>query len=543
LLRAQATQSARARRAKAAGLLALLLLSVVPGSAFAQAAEELFADGNRLFKDDLYWAALLRYDQAREAGMNTALLYYNMGVAHYKAGQHVRAREALKKASGSYSLEMRSYYNLGLNAWALGESDEALEWFRKARDQGRNRQIRSLAAKAVNTIELAEAEESVAEMIAEAELKEKEATNFRFRARLGGGYDTNVFRSPSEPYIDQSAPGNPLVTPIVQSGFYIPVSLRATYSINSFEHESFFGSYRFGGRFYSDKELSNGNEYLHELAFGSEYNRTEGTRTRRLHSAFTFAQHDEVYYDRDTGGAREVNNVDIEDRFNYLRYGPEVTFRQSHERLAIGARGIAQLWNYENTEEVPEYDHEYFLLGVNAQYRFTRTSLIRVTADAYKRHFGSRPSFELDGTQPIGNTPVKYDYLEFGVTARQRITRSMWFSLDYIRTEREDRYVGYNNYVRNSYGGEFHWSPGNRFNLEAGGAFLTYDYENAFAYQNPAAGQKTLERIIGTVDARFRWTPTITLVAEYRYGDAESNDARIAYNRSRFAFSFVWEIK
>ena len=33
-------------------------------------AYETFQDGNRLFRDDLYWAALLRYRQAAEAGLN-----------------------------------------------------------------------------------------------------------------------------------------------------------------------------------------------------------------------------------------------------------------------------------------------------------------------------------------------------------------------------------------------------------------------------------------------------------------------------------------
>ena len=516
---------------------------MTPSSAFALAAEELFADGNRLFRDDLYWAALLRYKQAGEAGMDSPLLHYNTGVAHYKAGQHIRARESLKKASRSYSLEPVAHYNLGLNALELDNTEEALDWFRQARAQDRNRKVRSLANKMINTIELAAAEVSVAQMIVEEELKEKEATSFRFRARIGGGYDTNAFRSPADPYIDQSDPNAPLITPVVQDGFFIPVSLNAKYSVNSFEHESFFGSYRYGGRFYQDKELSNANEFLHELAFGSEYKRTEGTRTRRMYSAFAIAQHNEVYYDRDTGGSRTVNAVDIEDRFNYLRFGPEIVFRQSHERLTIGARGIAQLWDYEDTEEVPQYDHEYFLLGANVQYRFTKTSLVRVTVDAYKRHFGERPSFELDGSQPVGNTPVRYDYFEYGATARQRITRSMWFGLDYIRTEREDRHVGYNNYVKNSYGGEFHWRLGNRFDLEASGHFQIYDYENAFAFQNPASGPKTLERIFGTFRATFDMTRQLTLVTEYIYEDSQSNDARIAYNRSRIAISVLWEHK
>ena len=116
------------------------------------------------------------------------------------------------------------------------------------------------------------------------------------------------------------------------------------------------------------------------------------------------------------------------------------------------------MWNYEDTQLVPPYDHEYVLVVFNAQYRFTRTSLLRVTADGWKRNFGQRPSFQLDGTQPLGNPAVKYKYREYGVTARQRITRSMWFGLDYIFTTREDRHLGYNTYTKDSYGFEFHWS-------------------------------------------------------------------------------------
>ena len=140
-----------------------------------------------------------------------------------------------------------------------------------------------------------------------------------------------------------------------------------------------------------------------------------------------------------------------------------------------------------------------------------------------------------------GNPPVEYDYLELGITARQRITRAMWFGVDYIRTHREDGHVGYNNYVKDSYGVEFHWRIGNRFNLEASGIYQIYDYENAFAFQNPVAGRKTLERTIASVIADFRMTRSLTLIAEYRYDDADSNDARIAYDRSRISLTVRWE--
>ena len=43
--------------------------------------------------------------------------------------------------------------------------------------------------------------------------------------------------------------------------------------INSLPFEGFFGAYRLSGRYYQDKELDSGNEFLHEASFGSEYKR------------------------------------------------------------------------------------------------------------------------------------------------------------------------------------------------------------------------------------------------------------------------------
>ena len=135
---------------------------------------------------------------------------------------------------------------------------------------------------------------------------------------------------------------------------------------------------------------------------------------------------------------------------NYVRFGPELALRQSHEQVSFGFRGKAQLWNYETTEAAPEYDHEYFLASTYLQYKFTRTSLVRLTADYYSRRYSDRPSFDLDGEQRIGNPAIRYDYVAATLRARQRILDDMWFGLEVQRSQRTDRYVGYNDYTRDS---------------------------------------------------------------------------------------------
>jgi len=510
-------------------------------TASAMTAQQYFEDGNRLFRDDLYWAALLRYRQAADEGLDSPVLHYNTGVAHYRAMQHIRARESLQRALQDPGLRIAAQYNLGLNAYAAGETEEALRWFRLVRDQEANRKLQSFAVVAISRIRAADEKPDEFE-IRVAERKKKRAfADLEFRARVGFGSDDNVFRTPDQNYIDFSEPVPVPVTPVPQTGTFLPLSLSVKYKINSLPFEGFYGAYRLAGRYYQDKELENGNEYLHEASFGSEYSRMEGSRKREVNSAFKIAQHDEVYYDPDDGGNRTINGVAIDDRMNYLRYGPELSLRQAHERLSVGARFKGQLWNYEETGVVPEYDHEYFLVNFFGQYKFTQTSLFRLTAEYYSRRFGDRPAFDLDGQQRVGSPNIRYDYLSLTLRARQRITRSMWFGWDVERTERTDQYLGYNDYTRDSFRFEFHWTPGDRIDLEVSGIYRLYDYPNAFAFHNPVAGRKTHESADAHFIGTFRMTRSLSLVAEARYRETVSNDIRIQYERYQYMLGVRWQ--
>jgi tetratricopeptide (TPR) repeat protein len=523
----------------AATLAAFLFLAPLQG--YALAASEIFADGNRLFRDDLYWAALLRYRQAYEAGMDTPLLHYNMGVAHYKAGQHIRARTALLKAVQDPGLRIISQYNLGLNAYAAGDVDEALNWFRQARDQEQSKEIRKLAIIAISRLQSEKREEDVLLARVEKRKVEPKFTNFDLNAFVGFGTDDNVFRAPGQDYIDFADPALPLVTPEAVSGAFVPIDVQLKYSINSLRFESFYGAYRVTGRLYQDTELENANEYSHELSFGSSYRRREDNRERRVFSAFTFAQHDETYFDPDDGTAREVGTELIDERMNYTRYGPEFVWVQAYDRFALGLRIKGQLWNYEDPDVVPEYDHEYFLFAAHAQYQFTRTSLLRLSVDKYSRRYGDRPAFDLDGNQPVTNPDLRYDYLTVGLTARQRITRTMWFGFNVELTDRQDRYLGYNDYTRDEFGVDFSWTPSPRFRLELSSYYRNYDYPNAFAFHNPVAGIKTLESLRGNVLAEFRMTPRLSLRAEAELRESVSTDIRIGYDRTWFSLGVTWQ--
>lgn len=525
---------------------ALTALAPVERAA-AMTATQYFDEGNRLFRDDLYWAALLRYRQANDEGLDTAILHYNIGIAHYRAKQHIRARKSLLLALEDPGLRIASQYNLGLNAYAAGDVEEALRWFRLVRDQNTDKKLQKYAVVAISRIRAAmAAADGFENRIAEREEK-REFAQLKLRARVSFGHDSNVFRAPEnedEPgsgYIDYSDPALPLVTPVVKSGAFMPLSLGAKYIVNSMPFEGFYGMYRLNGRYYQDKDLDNANQYLHEAGFGSQYSREEGSRTRDMKSAFKVAQFDGIYYDRDDGSNRFVDDVDIAERVNFLRYGPELSLRQSHEHLSVGARLKGQLWNYEEVTAVPEYDHEYFLVDLHGQYRFSETSLFRVTAKYQSRRFGDRPAFDLDGQQRLGNPNIRYDYLTLGLRGRQRIGDSMWLGFDMERSERSDKHVGYNDYTRDSFHLEFHWRPVDGLKVAASGIYRLYDYPNAFAFHNPVVGRKEQESLDARITASYRMTERLSLVGEAIYRETDSNDLRIQYQRNQFVLGVRWE--
>lgn len=508
---------------------------------------ELFEEGNRLYRDELYWAALLRYEQAGEAGLGIPILHYNTGVAHYRARQYERAREALLLALESPELRLAAQYNLGLTEYAAGDNEAALRWLRLVRDQQQSRKLSAYATEAIARIrveQLGGIEEVVVEQTARVD---DEVANFELDAKAGFGTDTNPYRTPSQSYIDYSQPGTPFVSPSVQSGAYIPFEVGIKYRINAYENEGFFGAYRLAGHTYSDVALNDADEYAHEISVGSEYRARdeERDREREIYSAFSIAQHEEFYFDPDNAIYFEYVDEDgeiqpLEHRMDYVRYGPEINWRQTYSKITFGLGFKGQIWNYYNEEVVPEYDHEYLVLTGFGQYKFTPSSLIRVALKGSRRHFGERPAYNLDGQVLPGNPDLQYDYAELELTARQRITSRMWFGLQYNYSQRTDDFQGYNDYIRDRFGANFSWRIGHRFDFSVRASYLIYDFENAFAYDNLDEPRKTLDITDVEGELSFRLSEHIYIVADANFYDSASNDIRINYDRAQYSLGVRW---
>ena len=121
------------------------------GPAAAQDASALFAEGNSLVRSGVYRTALLRYREAAAAGLDSALLHYNLGVVYYKLGEFDDAAEEFTRAAADPALASLATYNRGLAQRAGGDSTAAEQSFNTVADSADERELRRLAEGAVTT--------------------------------------------------------------------------------------------------------------------------------------------------------------------------------------------------------------------------------------------------------------------------------------------------------------------------------------------------------------------------------------------------------
>lgn len=116
----------------------LLACSAAAGSWAQSAAREdsstLFASGREAFERGDFAAALAAFEAAREAGMDTPAILYDLGVTEYKLGAYVAAERYFRELAARYpAMRELAEYNLGLALTRQDRVPEARDAFERAR--------------------------------------------------------------------------------------------------------------------------------------------------------------------------------------------------------------------------------------------------------------------------------------------------------------------------------------------------------------------------------------------------------------------------
>jgi tetratricopeptide (TPR) repeat protein len=514
-----------------------------PAEATAQTADELLAEGNALVRSGVYRTALLRYREAAAAGLDSPLLHYNLGVVHYELENFRDAADEFARATAEPTLAALATYNQGLALRAAGESQAAVAAFEAAAEGADDRDLRRLAeaAAAAPSAPGPDAATTARRVDRRATKPEARVGEFLLTAAARLGQDDNVYRTPPGPYLDLADAAQPLVTPVVQSASFMPAELHAAYVLgNEAGDTEFLFRYDLDGAFY-DAEFSNANEIDQRFSMGADIVLGERERRRRtVDTEFFVSSHDETNYDPDNGLERDIDGDSISDRFSYRASGVRGDFTHTLGAFTWAFDLRFERDEYERTEPVANFDHDYFYTGVDIDYAVSDVMTLRLGLRGYRTLFDTRPARDATGALLDTNPAQEYSHLGVQLGVRRQLGRAVEIEADYLRLERTDEFVGYYDYTQDVLRVGAAFSPTPRFDIELAAVARTYDYPRAFAFHVAAGGPRDLDELGVMLEAEYRVTRRLTVWAELDSLDVTSTDARAEYARTQTMLGVEW---
>jgi hypothetical protein len=413
-------------------------------------------------------------------------------------------------------------YQLGVLANREGDKRSAERWFKRSLNNADSPKLRLLSVRALEKIGAAQ-------------------PRFESAFAAGLGHDGNAFRTPSEAYIDYSQDPPVLVDPVVQSGSYVPIRIRASYFNPISERSTFIASYRHRGDYYMDEALENADETDHRLRIGMERALGDGKSSSRQFSYLAeIRSHGETNFDRDDGLERFDDGASIADRYDYTGAGVRAELRNRIGRYRYEIDGGYAVRDYEDEPTASSYDlSDYWLHGA-FKIPLARTTRLELVYKHHVRSFDERRARDLDGDGSSANPTLEYQYDQLAVGLRHRISNGFVTELVYSLTNREDQYVGYNNYTKNkiSFGTTLELSD--KFAAEVEIDYRDQQYDNAFAFDNPTQPAKEYQELQLAASALYRFTEQLSLRVVLKQEEIESSDPRGAYDRLRADLSIYW---
>ena len=515
-----------------------LLAQLANADAWANAADTsagatAISEGNHAFRSGDYPAAISSYLASRRLGGESAVVNFNLGVAYYRVGQYAEAEQWLGRAARDSEYSSRARYNLGLVYWARGDTRSAKNEFKAVEQTASSRELRSLSHRAL--AELRRGADSPALRRARS-VGIDEGYSVLTSVKLGT--DDNIYRTPGAPYVDLAQVGQPLVTPVPVSGAFVETGLTAQNVLWGGRHVLLRAAYEYDGHYYTDRQLSNADESSHRLvvtakkALGAQLDRT-------LFLGMYLGRHDEINFDPDTGQQRVVASEDLSNRFKYWNAVAVASYERPLGPVVLGVRAMTELRDYGKVVAVSEYDNRLFLAGASAGIHVMRRTQLKIGYDRYLRKYEDRQALNANGSLNRANPALEYQYDALTLMAQFDLG-SAEIEVGYALTSRDDTFAGYNDYQRGSIRLRGSWQPNRRLRLELSGVSESYDYPNAFAFDTPLGGPKTLDNIEAEISARFAVTRHLQLWAEARYQNIDSSDPRYAFTRVQIPVGVSW---
>lgn len=525
-------------------MLRLAVIAVVLGCSQPTLAQSdavaTMREGNSLLRMDLTRTALLRYREAADAGLDTPLLHYNIGVARYRLGEFDEAVAEFTKAYSDPGLAALAAYNLGLSHRAAGRDEQARLWFERAKSSTATAALRDLTELALRQVDASRA----APQRTVAGPAPVGSGEFRLTLRAGYGSDDNPNRSPTDPYVDLSQTDEPLTQPDPVETSYVPIDLIAEYVLHNEPGDTdFVFGYELDGDYYGEYYAND--EITQRLRIGADIDlEGKANRHRNLSSSLFATHHWQRDFDLEDGVDRVIaDEYELYRRFMYLGAGVDTDF--SHT-LGPWAWGFGLRFEHRDYDEVPivaDFDDNLYVLKIHAAYALNAATTVGVGLQRYRRAFDRLPSRGLDGALLSANPPLEYTYSAAELNFDRAFLGDRFaIEATYRRIDRTDEFAGYEDYVQDAVALRASYRARSKLRLSAGFETRSYEYPNAFAFNNPAAGPRELEDSVADLSAEYRLNRRWSIIASLAFTDVTSTDTRAAYTRTRSALGAIWSL-
>ena len=360
------------------------------------------------------------------------------------------------------------------------------------------------------------------------------------------GYDDNPFLTPDQSYFDQFA--LTIIDPERKTGFYIPARIKGSYQGGG-DNRRFIMDYRLRHHAYLGSDTGNADETNARLSAGIEW---VTARERRRENTFFVTPYvgynKEIYFDRDTGNDQVFTQGNASDRFSYMALGLESGYRhRTGGRIEYVVKGLYETRDYKELAGVRSLDQNRARLSAGLERELTDTW--KLYADYYYqiREYDERLSRDPSGALLAGNSTLKYQYHDVGLTLRFK-PESVWrLFLDLDHRLRNDDFAGYNDYSETGYRLRSVWRGGGK-RLRAALRFRNREYDNAFIFDmptNPVGGLDNPRKVYDILDIDIKGQLPLwgraSLFGELDYRDQETTDPRYTYDRLQILAGLVWE--
>lgn len=363
------------------------------------------------------------------------------------------------------------------------------------------------------------------------------------QAEIGLGFDSNAYRTPSDPYVDYAPTVPVAITPNVQSGFFIPLEGDIRYQgRHGKQLIGFVAEYGLNADIYPGSDLENATAFSQALRAGAEILLGRSGRKHNTLSLLPYIkQHHQTYSDRDDGLEKTSSSsgTNISERYSYIARGLEVELRIETPVVPFNIRAEAADRDYEDPVVVDQYDHRYTAVGAEAEIPFGKYADLIPSLEYQVKDYEERRALDLNGNLITGTTR-EYLYNIAGLSLRTRFSRNWSMYLDYRRAEREDSYVGYYDYSEDKLGVRLRFKN-DPFSVRLALSMLNRDYPNAFAFDNPAQPRLEYQTLEFKAKGEYKLAKQFGLWVEGKYWDQETTDSRYLYDRYLLMLGVRWE--